>query len=106
MVGADDMIGKVLLISKCLNMQGFAPAKNILFQDNQSAMLLESKGMDSAGKRMRHLDVRYFFIKDCVDLGEVAIEYCNTKNMIADFLTKPPQGGPFLAFREAILGGR
>ena len=61
LVGADDMIGKVLWTSKTLNMQGFAPAKNILFQDNQSAMLLESKGLDSAGKCMRHLDVRYFY---------------------------------------------
>ena len=29
-------------------------------QDNCLAMLLETKGISSAGKRMRHMDVRYF----------------------------------------------
>ena len=38
---------------------------------------------------MRHINVRYFFIKDCVDKGEVIVEYCNTKEMIADFLRNP-----------------
>ena len=62
------------------------------------------KGSESAGKRMRHLDVRYFFIKDCAAKGEMIVEYCNTKNMVADFLTKPLQGKAFLDFRAGILG--
>ena len=41
-------------------MQSFAPRGNIIMQDNCLAMLLETKGISSAGKRMRHMDVRYF----------------------------------------------
>ena len=96
LVGCDDAIGKILWT---LRLQGFAPQQNIIYQDNQSAILLEKKGFSSAGKWMRHINVRYFFIKDCVDRGEVIVEYCNTKNVIADFLTKPLQGKAFLISR-------
>ena len=34
---------------------------NILYQDNKSAILLESNGRTSAGKHSRALNVRYFF---------------------------------------------
>ena len=78
--------------------------KNRLHQDNQSAILLEEKGMASVGKRSRHINVRYFFIRDLVDRGLVEIKYCPTEGMVADFLTKPLQGSLFLRFKNRILG--
>jgi hypothetical protein len=69
-----------------------------------SAMLLEKNAVLSRGKRSRHVDVRFFFIKDRVDKGEVDIAFCGTDDMIADFLTKPLQGNKFFRFRDAILG--
>lgn len=53
---------------------------------------------------MRHINVRYFFIKDYVDKGEVSVEHCNTKNMVADLMTKPLQGKVFFNFQDSILG--
>ena len=75
-----------------------------LHQDNQSTILLEEKGMASAGKRSRHINVRYFFIKDLVKKGLVEIDYCPTGEMVADYLTKPLQGTRFLRFKDRILG--
>ena len=75
-----------------------------LHQDNQSAILLKEKGTSSAGKRSRHLNVRYFFIKDLVEKGLVEIDYCPTGEMIANFMTKQLQGDPFLRFKDQILG--
>ena len=77
---------------------------NQLHQDNQSAILLEEKGMESAGKRSRHINMQYFFIKDLVEKGLVKIEYCPTGEMLADFMTKPLQGDLFLRFKNRILG--
>ena len=85
-------------------MQGLCLQRNILFQDNKSAILLETKGNSSAGKRMRHLEVRYYFIKDIVDRGDLEIQHFPTESMVADFLTKPLQGKMFLEFRITILG--
>ena len=43
-----------------LGAQGVEISKNILYQDNKSAMLLERNGFESAGKRSKHLNIRYF----------------------------------------------
>ena len=69
-----------------------------------SAILLETNGRKSAGKRSRALNIRYFFITDQVELGNVQIEHCPTDDMIGDFMTKPLQGEKFRKFRDLILG--
>ena len=78
--------------------------RNILYQDNQSTILLESKGRSSLGKRSRAIDIRFFAIKDSCDNGHIEILYCPTDEMVADFYTKPLQGKKFREFRDLILG--
>ena len=48
--------------------------------------------------------MRYFFIKDLVDRGEVTITHCPTKEMWADVLTKPKQGHKFFVMRAKLMG--
>jgi hypothetical protein len=38
-----------------------------------------------------------------VEQGEVQIEHCDTNKMVADFFTKPLQGGLFTRYRNQIL---
>ena len=78
--------------------------KNILFQDNKSAILLESNGKRSAEKRLRALNLQYIFLTDQVEKGNLSIEYCPTDVMWADFMTKPLQGEKFRKFCDEILG--
>ena len=78
--------------------------KNILFQDNKSAILLEVNGRKSAGSRSRALNVRYFFLTDQVEKGNLSIEYCPTDDMWGDFMTKPLQSEKFEKFRGLIMG--
>jgi len=66
-------------------------------------MLLEENGRGSSGKGTRHINIRYFFIKDRIDAGEVHVVHCPTEWMVADFLTKPFQGAAFIKFRNFIL---
>lgn len=75
----------------------------MLHQDNQSAILLETNGKGSSGKRTRHINIRYFFIGDRVASGEVTVKHCPTDQMLGDFFTKPLQGAPFRRFRDAVL---
>jgi hypothetical protein len=84
--------------------QGYEIEKNILYQDNKSAILLETNGKKSSGKRTRALNIRYFFITDQVEMGNVSIEYCPTDEMVGDFYTKPLQGEKFRKFRDNVLG--
>jgi hypothetical protein len=37
-------------------------------------------------------------------MKEVAIEWCLTKKMVADFMTKPLQGSHFKSLRDIIMG--
>jgi len=55
--------------------------------DNQSCIALARNPEFHA--RTKHIDIQYHFIREKVEGGEVALEYCSTKAMVADVLTKP-----------------
>jgi hypothetical protein len=58
LVGVDDALPTVLWTVQFLKAQGFAVTDNVVFQDNQSTILLEKNGTRSSGKRARHLNHR------------------------------------------------
>ena len=86
--------------------QGYEIKKNTIFQDNKSAILMERNGRNSCTGNSRHINVRYFWIKDKIDQGEVRVEYLPTHVMVADFFTKPLVGALFQKLREYIMGWR
>lgn len=77
---------------------------NVLFQDIESAIKMERNGLKSCGDKSRHINIRYFFIKDILDNENISVEHCGTDMMIADFMTKPLQGAKFRLFRNVIMG--
>jgi len=103
LVGVDDVMPMILWTRQFLEGQGYKIKDNIVYQDNQSAMLLEKNGQRSSSKRTRHLNIRYFFVTDRVQAKELTIEYCPTGDMWADVFTKPLQGAAFVKFRKLIL---
>ena len=58
----------------------------------------------SSGKRTHAITIRYFFVTDNVEKGNLQIEFKPTKGMVADFLTKPLQGKAFESFRARLMG--
>ncbi|CAJ1959786.1 unnamed protein product [Cylindrotheca closterium] len=100
LIAVDNVVTMLLWTKLFMKWQGYPIKKNILYQDNKSAILLEENGRKSAGKRSRAINIHYFFITDQVEKGNVKIEYCPTDNMIADFMTKPLQGEKFRKFRD------
>ena len=103
-IGVSDILPYNLWTIYFLEAQGYELSNNILYQDNQSAIRLEKNGLKSAGSKSRHIDIRFFWIKDCADREEITIIYCPTYMMLADFLTKPLQGKLFQIFRDVIMG--
>ena len=75
-----------------------------MFQDNASALKMENNGRNSCIVNSRHINVRYFFVKDRYDKGEIELRYFPTELMLDDFFTKPLQWALFLKFREVIMG--
>jgi hypothetical protein len=84
-----------------LGFQSQEPA--ILYQDNISAMRLASQGTGTF-KRSKHINVRYFWLKELIDLGKIVFEYLNTKELVADILSKPVTGALFVMLLAKLLG--
>ena len=103
-IGVDDVMDKVLWTKLFLQAQGVEIRDNILYQDNQSSIKLETNGKWSSGKRTRAINIRYFFVTDNVEKGNLQIQYKPSEDMVADFLTKPLQGKKFVEFRAKLMG--
>ncbi|KAG3001294.1 hypothetical protein PC120_g20352 [Phytophthora cactorum] len=57
----------------------------VIYEDNQNAMVLaKNTGYPASTK---HIGIRYHFIREKVLGGEVELEYADTKNQLADYLT-------------------
>jgi hypothetical protein len=104
LVGVDDMMPIICWTRYFLLSQGYGIIENLLLQDNKSSILLEQNGRASSGKHTRHINIRYFFISDRVNMKEISIDWCPTKKMAADFMTKPLQGSLFRELRDYIMG--
>jgi hypothetical protein len=103
LVGVNDVMPQILWTRYFLEAQGYGTKESIVYQDNQSSILLEKNGRASSSKRTRHINIRYFFVTDRIAAKEVAVEYCPTGDMLADFFTKPLQGILFKKFRDQIM---
>jgi hypothetical protein len=82
----------VLWVREFLIAQRVAVRRNVTQQDNKSSILLEKNGKASAGKRMRHTNIHYFFVTDREKKGECEIGWICQEEMVANFLTKAQQG--------------
>ena len=104
LVGVDDMIPIICWTRYFLLSQGYGIIEKLLLQDNRSSILLERNGRASSGKRTRHINIRYYFISDRVNMKEISIDWCPTKKMVADYMSKPLQGSLFRELRDYIMG--
>ena len=66
----------------------------IVHQDNQSAITI-ALGGEGFGGKSRHMRVRYQFICELADSGDIKIVHCPTELMRADLLTKVMGGIKF-----------
>jgi len=102
LIAVDDILPTVQWAKSFMAEQGYGLQTEIM-EDNCSTMLLMRNGRLSSGKRTKHLDIRYFFVKDLLDRGVITLSHCLSNNMIADFFTKPIQGQRFQILRNLIM---
>ena len=73
-----------------------------LLEDNMSTIQIIGQ-THTTNRRTRHLNVRYFFIRDRIKNGEIQIVFCPTDEMLADLMTKHLAISRFGRLRDAIL---
>ena len=68
-----------------------------IFEDNQSAICL-AKNPQFHG-RAKHIVIKYHFIREQVEKGNVELQYCPTEKIVADMLTKRLSRDRFVKLR-------
>jgi hypothetical protein len=103
LVAFPDNADEVLHLRKFLIAQEYQVGPVVIYQDNLSCMAMIDRGRHGA-ERTRHIDQRYYWLKERVEKGEAIVKHLGTKSMYANMLTKPLQGGQFLEERRALTG--
>ena len=68
---------------------GYSLKSNMVYQDNQRKIRMESNVRDSCTGNSRHIHIRYFFVKYRQDKGKFSIDYGPGWKILADHFTKP-----------------
>jgi len=98
-----EIIPHVMGTRRFLIAQGYNVGPVKVWQDNMSTIAFVKKG-GTTSHRTKHIAVRYHFLKEKIDEGEIAVEYLPTLQMLADMFTKPLQGELFRMMRSKLLG--
>ena len=80
--------------------QGYKIQSNTIYKDNKSAILMEKHGRNLCTGNLIHINVRYFWVKDKIDQGEVKFKYLPAHLMVADSLKKTLVGALFKKLRD------
>ena len=88
------------LISEISNKE---PTVVTLFVDNNSAIALMKNPIFHG--RSKHIDIKYHFIRECVERGEIIVKRVGTNEQKADALTKALPVGKLTVMRH-LLGVR
>ena len=59
----------------------------LIMQDNQATISMTRNPVHH--KRLKHIDIKYHFVRNEVARKNIKLQYCESKSMIADVLTKP-----------------
>jgi hypothetical protein len=73
-----------------------------MYQDYQSIIQLIKNGRSNS-ERTRHIEIRYFFVSDSINRGEIQVLYKPALEMIADIVTKPLTGKLFQKLGDRIF---
>ena len=85
------------LLGEMLNKEAARPK---LLVDNKSAISLAKNPVFH--DRSKHIEIRYHFIRECVEQGRVFIDYVRTSEQLADTLTKALRRLAFQELRRRI----
>ena len=103
LIALSDSANQGIFMRNFLLGQGHKVGPVIIYQDNMSCIAMMARGR-SGNEKTRHIDIRYFWLKERVDSGEAVIRHMGTADMYANLLTKPLQGAQFIGERDALTG--
>jgi hypothetical protein len=79
---------------------GYKLTKIPLLCDNESAIRMADNPVEHS--RTKHIAIRYHFLRDHQQKGDIEIAYINTKDQLADIFTKPLDEQTFTKLRHEL----
>ena len=100
-IAATDATCEAVWLRRILSdMEHIEEGPTVIYCDNMSAIAM-SKNPVFHG-RTKHIELRHHFIRDMVQNGEIQLEFVNTKEQLADIMTKAVAAEKFSQFHEAM----
>lgn len=76
----------IWLINLIGEMTGYRPEPALLYIDNRSAIDLMKNPVHHG--HSKHIDMRYHFIRECIERGQICVKYVSSGEQKANILTK------------------
>ena len=83
------------LVSELTSLSG---KQIVIYEDNQSTIAMTHNPQFHG--RSKHIDIKYHFVREHVNLGDIELKYCHSEDMTADMLTKGLSRENFCKLRE------
>jgi hypothetical protein len=74
----------------------------VIKDDNQACIAMAKNPV--LQNRTKHIDIKYHFVRECIQKNLIELEYCPTEEMVADVFTKPVSKSMFHKARIKLLG--
>jgi hypothetical protein len=91
---------QLLWMRQTLRDYGYKFSKVPLLCDNESAIRMADNLVEHS--RTKHIAIRYHFLRDHQQKGDIEIAYINTKDQLADIFTKPLDEQSFTKLRNEL----
>jgi hypothetical protein len=91
---------QLLWMRQTLRDYGYKLTKVPLLCDNESAIRMADNPVEHS--HTKHIAIRYHFLRDHQQKGDIEIAYINTKEQLADIFTKPLDEQTFNKLRHEL----
>ena len=84
-------------------LEGFGKPQDkatVVMEDNQGEICIAKNPAEHS--RIKHIDIRYHYIRETSSENIIELNYCPTQHVIADILTKPLPKGRFEILRNEM----
>jgi hypothetical protein len=91
---------QLLWMRQTLKDYGYKLNKAPLVSDNESAIRMADNPVEHS--RTKHIEIRYHFLRDHQQRGDIEITYVSTKEQLAEIFTKPLDEKTFSKLRNEL----
>jgi hypothetical protein len=100
-IAASHFCAHLLWMRQTLRAYGYKLSRVPLLCDNESAIRMADNPIEHS--RTKHIDIRYHFLRDHQQKGDIEIAYVNTHNQLADIFSKPQDEKTFSKLKNEII---